>query len=118
MSLRNTINKSLEVAWKQLKDLAVLATLTKKPVATFDFSTGQNIATVDTAISLKVVILEAKSSKNSETTSTQVSCIFKTKDTGDLGLYDELLVGTTKYRLSNLVVVNNSFIVTADLEKL
>ncbi len=118
MSLRNTINRALDIAWNQLKDLAVVATLTKKSNGSFDFSTGEVSGVTSQNITLKVVLIEESAGKTESTNSTQTKCMFKMKDTSIIGNYDELLVGSTKYRISKPNIVNNSFIVTATLEKL
>ncbi len=118
MSLKNTINRALDIAWKQLRDLAVPAVLTKKSNGTFDFSSGQASGIVSQDIPLKVVITEESVSKKDSTQETQTKCMFKLKDVALLNSYDELLVGTVRYRISKPNIVNNGFIVTAVLEKL
>lgn len=118
MSLRNTINRSLLLAWNQLKDLAVPATLIKRPTSSFDFASGSASANLPTSIPLKVVIIDEKRSKSDAIVDTQIQCLFKLKDTGSIGNYDELQVGLDRYRVSKPSVLNNGFVVTATLEKL
>lgn len=118
MSLRDKINRSLLLAWNQLKDLAVPATLIQRTSSDFDFSTGTITSPTSTNVPLKVVMLQAAKTKRDSTTDTQLQCLFKMRDSGALNHYDGLVVGLDTYRIASASIINNGFIVTATLEKI
>ncbi len=117
MSLKNIINRSLEVAWKQLKDLAVPAVLHKSAAGGFDFSTGEASAT-SSSVPVKVVLIDGKVNKATPLVTPNVTGLFKFRETGDVSHYDELHVGPQKYRVSKPQILNDGFLVTVVLEKI
>lgn len=115
MGYATQIDSKLNMAFNLIKDLAVSVVFVKKTGASFDFSTGESVVTTTTNITTKAVIVDSKkTSKESNVMSKQL--MFKSKDLGDISLYDSVQINGVTWRLGD-VITNSGYIILITIFK-
>ena len=109
MSLTAKVNAAVDSAFAAAGDLVRQATLSKKTVSGYDFSTGSTISTSSTA-TVDVII---QSKENPAGNGFTVKALMKS--TVSLSVYDTLTVGTESYNISSYN--DNGFIIEAIIVK-
>lgn len=118
MGYKNLINTNINRAFNAAKDLAIDATFVKKNTNEFNFETADLKPSETTQVILKTIVVEAK--KNADTDSghnaKKQQIMLKSKDVGDITLYDHLLINNEVWKIGP-VVRDSGFIVIAEIVK-
>ena len=97
MSYAALIDRNLTRAFNKIRDLAKVATVTKRNNVEFNFGTGEKSST-DTIVKFKCVLIE--DDKNSEErNSKELQIMFKTSDMPELTTYDNITIEGTVYKV-------------------
>lgn len=99
MSYTALINAQLDKAFKLVKDLADDVLLTKKSGTSFDFSTLAVAHATSATVPTKGIFTD-KVKKSSDQTKASSTMLLKTKDVGDISLYDSLTVNGETWRIA------------------
>lgn len=101
MSYSKLIDKNIDLAFKSVKDLAIVITFTGKTSSAFNFNTGIAKNTFE-SIDVKAIILDvSKPSENLNTQSQQI--MFKTSDIPEPRLYDTILIQDIVWKITKYV---------------
>lgn len=115
MSYTAIIDSNLTRAFNLIKDLAVSVTFIKKTGTAFDFASVATTHTTTTNIVTKAVVIdERKSSRETNTKTKQM--MFKSKELGDISLYDSVLIGAETWKLGD-VISNSGYIILTSIYK-
>jgi hypothetical protein len=115
MSYSKLIDKNIDRAFKLVKDLAIIATFTKRVDSTFNFNTGIAKNTFE-SIDVKVITKNIKkpAAESHNTYSQQI--MFKTSDIPDVRLYDAVLIGSIAWKITKYIG-NDTFITTVEISR-
>ena len=113
MSLRNTVNQNVNLAFKLIGDLAIDVIFEEKTITGFDFSSGNvNSSPVVTKTIKAVFIDEVKKSKDKMTKQLQLLC--KKEDLPDPTAYDRVQVRGVWYKVGK-PLEDNDYIVYLEI---
>jgi hypothetical protein len=112
MSYKNLIDKNIISAFRLIKDLAVDATIVKKTVNEYNFSTA-NLNAVAVFLPVKVILLD--SAQKSEKHNTEVKRVFiKKTDVDKLDAYERLIVNDVQWKIGPKIA-GDDFIMLAEI---
>lgn len=104
MSYSSTIDKSLIALFKQLKDLAIAATVTRKTVGDFDFNNPTNSSNNLTTIPVEIVVIQSSEKISKDDKRTLIKEIMlKSKDIGTMTAYDTILIKNVTWRVGSII---------------
>jgi hypothetical protein len=113
MSLRNTVNNNVKLAFKLIGDLAIDVIFEEKPIIGFDFSNGNVSSGTLVTTTIKAVFLdEVKKSKDKMTKQLKLLC--KKEDLPDPTSYDRVQVKGTWYKVGK-PLEDNDYIVYLEI---
>jgi hypothetical protein len=115
MSYKNLIDSNLVRAFNLLKDLATDVTFVKKSEAAFDFSTMVTSHLTTTNIVVKAIITDS-SKKSSSHNSKETTIMFKSKDLGEITLYDSVIINNATWRIGPYIK-DSGYIIIAEITK-
>lgn len=106
MSYKNLIDKSLRIAFLNLKDLAIDITI-ESFVTTFDFNSGET-ANKGTKISVKAVNISNKKGKQNDSSKDltdikEVEFMLKRPSSFDIKIGDVIIENSSKYTVARIV---------------
>jgi hypothetical protein len=111
MSLKDTVQKSVNTAFEKLKDLSVNATFDNKIVEGFDFGTGSISAEEDSYITYG--FLSSKKSLVDGNPVTRTTLTIRSDPTITIDRYSEVTIDGTTYNCN--IVSKDDFIVVLSL---
>jgi hypothetical protein len=104
MSYSNLINNSLNLAFRQLKDLAVMMEYTHKTMVDFNFGTSETSEDIST-FSAETVIIETKVG-NKERSTISMQLMANTKDIGNIENFDSVVYQNETWKIVDNVKTN------------
>ena len=102
MAYKSLIEKSLERAFKSLKDLAVDAVFTRRGEASFDFNTGQTSYEPSTSLNTKIVVTR-KLRPDRESNRLRKEIIAKNHVIGDVKAFDTILFEGEHWSIGGII---------------
>jgi hypothetical protein len=118
MSYKNLINTNLTKAFNLIKDLAEDVIFVKRNSTVFDFNAADLKTSTTTQVVLKAIVINSK--KNSKTDSghntSKKQIMLKSKDVGDISLYDSLILNNETWKFGP-VLQNTGFVILAEISK-
>lgn len=104
MDLKSLINSNLDKAFLAVESLAVDVILSKKVSKDFDFNTVAE-STSFQSITLKAIKIETKkrSSADSGHNSKSIQLLLKTKEAGDITVYDQLTLDKKVWKIGPVI---------------
>jgi hypothetical protein len=118
MGYKATISGNVDKAFKMLKDLAVMVTLSSKKDSGFDFATNAPVTVVTTSKNIPAIPLQKRRSRSTNPDNTMShSFIFKAKDLPDPTIYDTIsVIGGETWKVIP-PYDNDGYIVTANVAR-
>lgn len=118
MGYKATISSNVDKAFKMLKDLAVMVTLSSKKDSGFDFAANAPLTVVTTSKSILGVPVQKKRDPSTNPNNTiSHSFIFKAKDLPDPTIYDTIsVIGGETWRIVP-PYDNDGFIITVNVTR-
>jgi len=115
MGYKALIDKNVLKAFNLLKDLAEVVTLVKKTGVSFDFNTLTATEVNAASITTKAVITDSTKASDKTNVMTKVM-LLKTKDIGDIALYDKIQYKSATWVIG-LPVTSDNFITIVTVQK-
>lgn len=115
MSYRAMVENNVDKAFKLIGDLAITVTLNKKTKATFDFNTLDVKTTLLSGIVTNAVML-TNDKRTAEHNTRSVSLMLKTKEIGDINLFDSVTIGTDVFKIGP-IISTDSYITNVEILK-
>jgi hypothetical protein len=107
MSLKAKVNSAVDKAFAAIGDLAVSGTLSNKNATSYDFATGQAVATT-TSKTVKVFLQSTNKPSDGSFNTTALM-----KSNVNVDGYDTITIGTTVYNITDFT--DDGFVITMQL---
>lgn len=102
MGYKSMVERNVDKAFKLIGDLAITVTLNRKTKATFNFDTLDVKTTLTPNLVTSAVLLES-SKKTAEHNTRSTSLILKTKEIGDINLFDSVTIGADLFKIGPII---------------
>lgn len=102
MGYRSMVERNVDKAFKLIGDLAITVTLNRKTKATFNFDTLDVKTTLTPNLITSAVLLDS-SKRSAEHNTRSTSLILKTKEIGDINLFDSVTIGTDLFKIGPII---------------
>ncbi len=102
MGYKAIVERNVDKAFKLIGDLAITVTLKRKTKATFNFDTLDVKQTLSTDLLTTAVLLETNKSTTEHNTRS-ASLMLKTKEIGDINLFDSVTIGTDLFKIGPII---------------
>jgi len=105
MSLRGTIDKGLDLAWKEMGDLKTKMTIVKKSNSDFNFNSGEVTNNPDTNLTIDAVIFGSKKKNGIE----RKEVFFRHKDIGKMNQYSKIIIDSEEWDIGPSIINDDNY---------
>ena len=109
-SMRNTITKNVEKAFRLAGDLVVRADFIKKTEKTFDFGTSAVNEVPESVTNVGVLFIDIVQKDDGKNTH-EKEVYVRTRDIGALDQYDSMITNESIWKIGNAILANDYIII-------
>jgi len=115
MGYKAMLERNIDKAFKLIGDLAISVTLVRKTKSTFNFDT-LDVKNVESENLLTLAVITEMKKPTSEHNTRVTSMMLKTKEIGDVNLFDSVIINNETFKIGPLISTDN-FITNVEIFK-